>query len=96
MTDNPEGFFIDNVQLEEKHIGMRVTYIPQHARFDTYTKSAKYDLDGNLTEPSKVVRGWAGHEDSETGSIIRWNDGGVFVDYGRNRCRTDFRDLVWG
>ena len=38
----------------------------------------------------------ASHPDCETGRILRWNDGGVFVDYIRNICRTSFSDLVWG
>ncbi len=38
----------------------------------------------------------ASHVDCEGGHIKSWNDGGVFVIYKSNTCRTDFADLVWG
>ena len=40
--------------------------------------------------------GDASHSDVEGGTIKSWNEGGVFVDYIKNVCRTDFKDLVWG
>jgi len=72
FIENPEGHFIQGVQLTGKHIGDKVTYIPRHA-------------NGN-----------ASHPDAEGGRIKSWNTGGVFVDYVKNVCRTDFNDLVWG
>ena len=69
---NPKGQFIQKIELQEKHIGDKVTYIPTHAN------------------------GQVGHPDCELGVISSWNDGGVFVNYVYNTCRTDFRDLVWG
>lgn len=36
------------------------------------------------------------HPDCEQGRIKSWNDGGVFVNYVKNVCRTDFNDLRWG
>ncbi len=63
---------IKGIELNQSHIGSKVTYIPRHAK-------------GN-----------ASHPDCEEGRIKSWNDGGVFVDYVKNVCRTDFDDLVWG
>lgn len=69
---NPKGFYIENTEVGNEHIGVKVTYIPRHAHGDV------------------------NHPDIEHGKIKSWNDGGVFVDYIRNVCRTDFDDLIWG
>lgn len=69
---NPNNCFIEKIELSEKHIGSKVTYIPKHANRN------------------------ANHPDAEGGTIKSWNEYGVFVDYIRNVCRTDFSDLVWG
>lgn len=36
------------------------------------------------------------HPDCEGGTLMHWNASGAMVDYVRNKCRTDFTDLVWG
>jgi len=65
----------------------------------------KFIQDIELTEfhvYSKVTyvlthaEGDASHPDCEGGRIRSWNNYGVFVDYTRNVCRTDFADLIWG
>lgn len=30
----------------------------------------------------------------ELGVIMSWNDSGVMVDYWKNKCRTNFEDLI--
>ena len=54
------------------------------------------DIGSKVTYIPRHANGDASHKDCEAGTIKRWNDGGVFVDYVRNVCRTDFSDLVWG
>lgn len=49
-----------------------------------------------VTYVPRHANGNINHPDVERGRIKSWNDGGVFVDYIRNVCRTDFNDLVWG
>ena len=66
----------------------------------------KYEIEGkgltdkDIGSPVTYVpihaNGNAGHGDCETGTIMHWNDVGVMVNYVRNKCRTNFRDLVWG
>jgi hypothetical protein len=41
------------------------------------------------------AHGDTNHKDCEKGKIKSWNEGGVFVDYKRNVCRTDFNDLIF-
>ncbi len=53
-------------------------------------------IGSKVTYVPRHANGDASHKDCEGGTIKRWNDGGVFVDYVRNVCRTDFADLVWG
>lgn len=48
-----------------------------------------------VTYVPRHAHGDTGHPDCEFGKIKSWNDGGVFVDYGYNVCRTDFDDLIW-
>jgi hypothetical protein len=54
------------------------------------------NIGDKVTYIPRHANGDASHKDAEGGRIKRWNDGGVFVDYTRNVCRTDFNDLVWG
>lgn len=57
----------------------------------------KPEFIGNkVTYVPPHAKGNAGHEDAEGGSIIRWNEDGVFVDFIRNKCRCKFENLVWG
>lgn len=42
------------------------------------------------------AKGDASHPHCQGGHIKSWNDGGVFVQYAGNTCRTDFDDLIWG
>lgn len=52
---------------------------------------------GNIvTYVPSHAKGDRSHKDCERGKIKSWNDGGVFVDYIKNVCRTSFSDLVWG
>lgn len=53
-------------------------------------------IGSKVTYVPQHAHGDASHFDCEGGTIVRWNDGGVFVNYVRNTARTDFRDLVWG
>jgi len=66
----------------------------------------KYYIDGReLTQDCIGVKvtyvpthanGNASHKDCEGGTIMSWNDRGVMVNYVKNKCRTDFQDLIWG
>lgn len=53
-------------------------------------------IGSKVTYVPKHAHGDASHPDCEGGRIKSWNEGGVFVDYVRNVCRTDFADLIWG
>ena len=53
-------------------------------------------VGSKVTYIPRHAEGNASHPDAEGGRIKSWNDGGVFVDYVYNVCRTDFNDLVWG
>ena len=54
------------------------------------------NIGDKVTYIPRHANGDASHADAEEGRIKSWNDGGVFVDYIKNICRTDFKDLVWG
>jgi hypothetical protein len=54
------------------------------------------DIGSKVTYVPTHAQGNAGHPDAESGTIMHWNERGVMVDYTRNKCRTDFRDLRWG
>ena len=54
------------------------------------------DIGSKVTQIPRHDFGNASHPDAEGGRIKRWTEDGVFVDYTRNVCRTDFKDLVWG
>lgn len=54
------------------------------------------DVGSKVTYIPPHANGNASHEDSEGGTIKRWTQHGVFVDFTRNVCRTKFADLVWG
>lgn len=53
-------------------------------------------VNSKVTYIPRHAKGDASHKDCEGGRIKSWNDGGVFVIYVANTCRTDFSDLVWG
>ncbi len=53
-------------------------------------------IGSKVTYIPRHANGNIKHKDCEHGRIKSWNDGGVFVDYIKNVCRTDFNDLVWG
>jgi len=53
-------------------------------------------VNSKVTYIPQHANGNASHPDAEGGHIKRWNDGGVFVIYPHNTCRTNFKDLVWG
>jgi len=53
-------------------------------------------IGSKVTYIPRNANGNISHKDCEQGRIKRWNDGGVFVDYTKNICRTNFKDLVWG
>lgn len=52
------------------------------------------DIGSKVTHVPKHKNGDA--TGCEGGTIKRWTEHGVFVDYVKNICRTDFSDLVWG
>jgi hypothetical protein len=54
------------------------------------------DIGSKVTYVPTHAERNASHPDCESGTIMHWNDRGVMVDYTRNKCRTDFKDLVWG
>lgn len=54
------------------------------------------DIGRRVTYVPGHVDGDAGHPDCETGTLMHWNNAGAMVDYGRNKCRTNFTDLIWG
>lgn len=54
------------------------------------------DIGSKVTYVPSHANNDARHPDCEGGRIKSWNDGGVFVDYTRNICKTDFKDLKWG
>lgn len=66
----------------------------------------KYYIQGKQLTPNSIgaivtyvpshANGNINHPDCERGRVKSWNDGGVFVDYIKSVCRTDFRNLVWG
>lgn len=53
-------------------------------------------VSSKVTYVPTHANGDASHPDAENGRIKSWNDEGVFVDYVRNVCRTNFNDLIWG
>lgn len=54
------------------------------------------DIGSKVTYIPTHAHGDASHSDCESGSIMHWNERGVMVDYTRNKCRTNYSDLVWG
>ncbi|WP_148289387.1 hypothetical protein [Fibrella aestuarina] len=46
-----------------------------------------------VTYVPRHAEGDLSHEDCERGKIMHWNHCGVMVDYSRNQCRTDYKDL---
>ena len=54
------------------------------------------DVGSKVTYVPRHANGDAAHKDSEGGTIKRWTEHGVFVNFVRNTCRTNFSDLVWG
>ena len=54
------------------------------------------DIGSPVTYVPRHALGDASHPDCERGTIMSWNERGVMVDYKRNKCRTDFNDIIWG
>lgn len=53
-------------------------------------------IGSKVTYIPRHANGDASHKDAKGGHIKWWNDGGVFIIYPHNTCRTSFEDLVWG
>ena len=53
-------------------------------------------IGAKVTYVPRHANGNASHPDAEQGRIKRWNEDGVFVDYIKNVCHTDFNDLIFG
>lgn len=54
------------------------------------------DIGSKVTYIPPHANGNASHPDAEGGTIKRWTEHGVFVDFTRNVCRCNFEHLVWG
>ncbi|MCX6217585.1 DUF1643 domain-containing protein [Spirosoma sp.] len=54
------------------------------------------DIGSKVTYVPTHAHGNRSHPDCEPGTLIGWNSVGAMVDYVRNKCRTDYTDLVWG
>lgn len=53
------------------------------------------DVGRYVTYVPTHAAGDLSHPDAERGTVMHWNRVGVMVDYGRNKCRTDYADLYF-
>lgn len=60
------------------------------------TKLTEEHIGSKVTYIPRHANGDASHKDAEGGTIKRWNEYGVFVNYISNTKLTPYECLVWG